>query len=303
LLNYVVPDVVQDIRPEHAALYALSVGFGQDPLDIRELAFVDPAQSIAVVPSMALVMGYPGFWLGAADLGLDSAKIVHVEQQVELHRPLQIPARIMGRTRVTGLFSRGVGRGLVLNSERQLTDESDGARIATLRQVHFLLGDECADAPPFLAGSRPVDADMLADVRLDLPTRPEQALLYRLNGDRNPLHSDPSVAAAAGFPRPILHGMCTFGVVTRAVMSAMVAYRPELIGGLSMRFRAPVFPGETVRVEIWPDGNIRVHVLDRNALVIDHGQVTFVGGDGTIVAQGVRGDVEMVAQAKAPELA
>ena len=109
---------------------------------------------------------------------------------------------------------------------------------------------------------------------VDLPTRPEQALLYRLNGDLNPLHSDPGVAGRAGFPRPILHGMCTFGIVTRAVLASRCDYRPERIGALSMRFRAPVYPGETLRIDLWADGALRVRALEREAIVVCTGHAT-----------------------------
>lgn len=272
LLDHRIPDTQQSLRPQDAAFYALSIGFGQDPLHERELAFVDPACGPVPVPSMALVLAYPGFWLGESGLGLDAARIAHVEQALVLHRPLPTAGTITGHTRVTGVFSRGPGRGLSLASERVLS--TNGQALATLRQLHFLRGDQCSEAPPEpRTPDRAVPSGPPASAR-DLATRPEQALYYRLNGDRNPLHTSPAVASRAGFPRPILHGMCTFGIVTRAVLAAHCEYRPEGLAGLSMRFRAPVLPGDTLRVLLWDDGALQVHAHERDVQVIDHGRYT-----------------------------
>ena len=111
------------------------------------------------------------------------------------------------------------------------------------------------------------------DLAVDLPTRPEQALLYRLNGDDNPLHSDPAAAAAAGFPRPILHGLCTLGVVGHALLRGLAGYDASRVRSLALRFSAPVFPGETVRTEMWRSGAFRARVLERDAVVVNNGYV------------------------------
>lgn len=274
LLAFQVPVAQQVLTPQDAAFYALSVGFGQDPMDQRELAFVDPTPSLRAVPSMALVLAYPGFWLGSPEVGLDAAKIAHVEQAVLLHKPLPTAGRILGHTQVTGVFDRGGAKGLVIESERRLLDAADNSAIATLRQTHFLRGDHCADAPPYVPAAREEAPRGNPCAQIDMATRPEQALYYRLNGDRNPLHIDPAVAAKAGFARPILHGMCTFGVVTRAVLAARCEYQPQRIGAISMRFRAPVFPGDTLRVSIWPCGALQVRAVERDTLVIDAGRVS-----------------------------
>jgi acyl dehydratase len=106
---------------------------------------------------------------------------------------------------------------------------------------------------------------------VDLPTRPEQALYYRLNGDDNPLHADPEVAARAGFPRPILHGLCTMGVVVHALLRALCDYDPAALRSVGLRFSAPVFPGETIRTEVWRGGGFRARVLERDVVVVSNG--------------------------------
>ncbi|MHA5871693.1 MaoC family dehydratase, partial [Pseudomonas aeruginosa] len=105
------------------------------------------------------------------------------------------------------------------------------------------------------------------------PTRPEQALYYRLNGDDNPLHAEPAAALRAGFPRPILHGLCTLGVAFHAVLRGLADYRAEQLGHLQVRFSAPVFPGETLRTEMWSDGSFRTRVVERDVVVLDNGRV------------------------------
>jgi acyl dehydratase len=113
------------------------------------------------------------------------------------------------------------------------------------------------------------------DVTIDLPTRPEQALFYALNGDDNPLHSDPAVAARAGFPRPILHGLCTLGVVFHALLRELGGYEAERFRSLQLRFSAPVFPGETIRTEIWRDGSFRARAAEREVIVVGNGRAVF----------------------------
>jgi acyl dehydratase len=112
------------------------------------------------------------------------------------------------------------------------------------------------------------------DIVVDLPTHPQQALLYRLNGDDNPLHADPAVALKAGYPRPILHGLCTLGFVCHALLRGLADYDPRALRDMNLRFSAPVFPGETIRTEIWRDGGFRARVLERDSIVVNNGQVS-----------------------------
>ena len=118
----------------------------------------------------------------------------------------------------------------------------------------------------------------MPDYVVDLPTRPEQALYYRLNGDDNPLHSDPATAAKARFARPILHGLCTLGVVTHAILRRLADYRAAALRSLDLRFSSPVFPGETIRTEIWRSGAFRARLVERDVIVVNNGFARVQGG-------------------------
>lgn len=272
LLNYAIPEVRQRVTPRDAVLYALSIGFGQDPMEERQIPFVSTHRGPLVVPAMAVVLGHPGFWLGRPDTGVDAVKLVHGEQEIELHAPIPAEGEVIGQTRVTGLVDKGEGKGALLYSEKRLTDAASGALLAVTRSTTFLRGDGGFGGP---AGPvRPANPmpETAPDITLDLPTRPEQAFYYRLNGDDNPLHTEPELAARAGFPRPILHGLCTLGVVTHALLRELCGYDPARLRALSLRFSAPVFPGETIRTEIWRDGAFRARVLERDILVVNNGK-------------------------------
>ena len=271
LLRFAIPEVRQTLTKRDAALYALSVGFGHDPMDDRQLDFVDHKRGLVAVPSMAVVLGYPGFWLSDPATGVDPKSVLHGEQSIELMRPLPVEGTIIGRTRVTELVDKGAGRGALLYSEKQVTDASTGGLLAVTRSTTFLRG-----AGGFGGPSGPVKTihtlpERDPDITVDLPTRPEQALIYRLNGDDNSLHASPEVARQAGFARPILHGLCTFGVACHALLRTLAKYRAHGMKGMQVRFSAPVFPGETIRTEVWRDGSFRCRVVERDLVVIDNG--------------------------------
>lgn len=275
LLNFPIPEVRERITKRDTIFYALSVGLGQDPMDTRQLDFVDHHRKLRALPWMALVLGHPGFWLADSRTGVDPVKLVHGEQGLEMHRPLPVEGEIIGRTKLTGLVDKGAGRGALLYSEKEVVDAGSGALIATARSTTFLRGDGGFGGP-----SGPVDPphqmpETAPDIMLDLPTRPEQALYYRLNGDDNPLHADPELAEGAGFARPILHGLCTLGVVGHALLRTLGDYDESRFRSLQLRFTAPVLPGETIRTEIWRDGSFRARVAERDVVVVNNGRALF----------------------------
>jgi acyl dehydratase len=223
------------------------------------------------------VLGYPGFWLADPATGVDALRLVHGEQAVELHAPLPVAGEVIGRSRVTGIVDRGAGKGALLYTERVILDAMTGATLATVGQTTFLRGDGGFGGPSGPVRKPAPEPEGAPAIVLDLPTRPEMALLYRLNGDHNPLHSDPAVAAQAGFPRPILHGLATFGVVGRALLQAVCGGDPARFGRMQCRFSAPVYPGETIRTEIWPvaDGfAFRARVVERDTVVVSNGALS-----------------------------
>lgn len=274
LLNFPIPEIRQALRWQDSALYALSLGVGQDPMDAGALRYVTEGAAMRALPSMAVVLGYPGFWQANPATGIDAVKLVAGEQAVEIFAPLPTSGTLIGRSRVTGLVDRGAGKGALLYVARDILDEATGAKLATVENTMFLRGDGGFGGPDGPIKRLVAEPDTTPELTLDLPTRPEMALIYRLNGDHNPLHCDPALAARAGFPRPILHGLGTFGVVGRALLGAICEHDPDRFGRMECRFSAPVFPGETIRTEIWrqPGGAaFRARVLERDITVISHG--------------------------------
>ncbi len=274
LLSYAVPEIVQDLTVRDTILYALSVGLGADPMDADQLRFVYE-EELQALPTMAVVLGYPGFWLKAPEVGVDWVRLVHGEQGIRIHKKLPVEGRLVGRTKLTGLVDKGAGKGALLYSERQVLDAT-GDLVATLSQTTFLRGDGGCGATTGRAKPPHPEPSRGPDFSLDLTTSPSQALLYRLNGDNNPLHADPAVAKAAGFPRPILHGLATFAVVGHALLKGLCGYRPERLRGMDGRFSAPVYPGETLRTEIWRESDgvaaFRARVVERDVVVLSNGR-------------------------------
>jgi acyl dehydratase len=247
-------------------------------MDEADLRFVTEGAAMRALPTMAVVLGYPGFWLRDPATGVDAVRLVHGEQAVTLHAPLPVEGEVIGRSRVTGIVDRGEGKGALLYSERAILDATTGATLATLEQTTFLRGDGGFGGPSGPVKQPAAEPDRAPDLVVELPTRPETALLYRLNGDHNPLHSDPALAAKAGFPRPILHGLATFGIVGRALLRAVCGNDPARFGRMECRFSAPVFPGETITTEIWlgPDGAaFRARAAERNVKVVGNGWLSF----------------------------
>jgi acyl dehydratase len=279
LLALKIPDVEQSYGPKDCMLYALGVGLGLDPTDEQELAFVYE-KNLKALPTMAVVIGHPGFWAKELDTGIDWVKLVAGEQSLELHRPLAPSGTVRSRTRVVEIVDKGVGKGAIVYSQRTIEDKASGERIATLVQSTFCRGDGGFGGPPREQPPVHPIPERAPDLVCDLPTRPEMALIYRLSADPNPLHADPAVAKAAGFPRPILHGLATFGVAAHAILKTLCGYDPARLTAIAGRFSAPVFPGETIRTELWRDGEVvsfRARVVVRDVVALNSGPAVVVG--------------------------
>jgi acyl dehydratase len=279
LLALDIPEVVQAYTEKDAILYALGVGLGQDPMNEDDLPFVYEPR-LKLLPTFAIVLGWPGFWARDLDTGIDWVKLVAGEQGLVLHRPLPPRGTVVGKTRVTEIIDKGVGKGALVYSERILSDQANGEKIATVTQTTFCRGDggfggPAREAPPIHALP-----ERAPDLTCDLPSRPEAALIYRLSGDPNPLHVDPAVAKAAGFPRPILHGLATFAMAGHAIVKSLCGYDPAKLTALAGRYSAPVFPGETLRTEMWRDGkavSFRTRVAERDVVALNNGRAE-IGG-------------------------
>lgn len=271
-----IPEVRQRITANEVILYALSIGMGHDPLDQAQLNYVYEKR-LHAMPAMANVLGYAGFWLADPRTGVDAVKLVHGEQSLTIHATLPIEGMVVGKTRVTEIIDKGAGKGALLFSSREIEDAA-GRRLATIRGTTFLRGDGGFGGPTGPVKAPHPVPEREPDAVIDLPTRPEQALYYRLNGDHNPLHVDPAIAAKAGFARPILHGLCTFGVVGHALLKSLCEYDAEKFGRMDLRFSAPVFPGETIRTEIFLEvggAAFQARVVERNTVVASNGMFRF----------------------------
>ena len=254
-------------------LYALGVGMGADPMDERELPFVYE-NGLKAVPTLATVVAW-GAGPGVGRMGINFLMVVHGEQAVTFHRPMPTEASILADSRVIGAWDKGPGKGAVIATETVLKDAATGEPIATLVSSTFARGDGGFGGPADGQPEPHAVPQRAPDLSLDFATRPDQALIYRLSGDRNPLHADPKVAEAAGFPRPILHGLCTYGLTCRAVLQAFADYDPARIKSHQVLFSSPVFPGETVTVDLWRDGDVvsfEARVKARGVTVIKNGK-------------------------------
>ena len=274
LMAVEIPPVEQAYDSKDCILYALGVGLGHDPMNADELAFVYE-KNLKVLPTMATVLGYAGFWLRDLDTGIDWVRIVNGEQGVTLHRPLAGHGTVIGRSRIVEVIDKGPGKGALVLTERSVTDKASGELIATITQTIFCRADGGFGGPPRSAPAPHPIPQRAPDVVCDLGTRPEAALIYRLSGDLNPLHAEPAVAKAAGYPRPILHGLGTFGVAGHAVLKALCGYDPTRLTAFAGRFSAPVFPSETIRTEMWRDGAVvsfRARVVERDVIAINNGR-------------------------------
>lgn len=257
-----------------AILYAYGIGMGADALDERELAFVNEATAtprpLKVMPTFATVAAW-GAWPGKMDI--NRVMLVDGESDLTLHRPLPAAAHITADSSVLGVYDKGKDKGAVIRFQTVLKN-SDGEALATLVTSNFARGDGGFGGP---AGVQPAPHPIPArvpDKVIDIPTRPDQALIYRLCGDRNPLHSDPEFAKHAGFSRPILHGLCTYGITCRGVLQTFADHDPGAIKRHAARFSAPLYPGEIITLEMWKDGNVisfEAKVKERAVTVIKNG--------------------------------
>lgn len=273
------PPLEQVYTADQSMLYAATMGFGQDPLDEGQLRFVYE-KNLAAVPTFAAILCHPGRWTAAPELGVTLHKTVHGEQRLFLHRPLPPEGDLVARARVHAVQDKGE-KGALIHAARTMYDRASGEPVASILHSTFCRADGGfgRDFGTVPAAAKPPDA--APDIVTDIVTRPETAVLYRLNKDRNPLHVDPAYAAKAGFDRPILHGLCTWGLAARAMLQSVLDYDETRLRSVDARFSGPVYPGETIRFHIWREDGMcrfRARVEARDATVLDAGRCLI--GDG-----------------------
>ncbi|MEM7762883.1 MAG: MaoC/PaaZ C-terminal domain-containing protein [Pseudomonadota bacterium] len=257
-------------RADQSALYALSVGFGRDDTE-ADRNFLLPSATQLAIPSMASVMTVNVF---EQDYGWDYQQMLHGEQYLKLFRPIQPQAELLADFSVDAIHDKGANRPLFLVVRTDVRQALGNVPVCSLRST--LIGRSAGgiDGPQdTLPIPRPIP-DRGADLRHQGQTRPEQAYLYRLNGDHNPLHVDPARARAAGFQRPILHGLCSYGFACRAILETICQFDPTLIAEFNARFSAPVYAGDTITTLMWQSGEevlFQCRVDARSSIVIDNG--------------------------------
>jgi acyl dehydratase len=253
-----------------AILYALGVGCGVD-----ELQFSTEKNQL-VLPTFAVIVGMGGIPFDRVGIGpKEFVMLVHGEQAVEVNGPIPPNGKVRTRGRVAGVYDKGKGALVVFECES--VDAETGAPRFTNRMSAFIRGaggfggERGPQATPFELPDRKPDHELVYD------TREDQALIYRLSGDMNPLHSDPDVAKMAGFPRPILHGLCTYGVTGRALLRGLCGNDPARFRAMDGRFSKPVFPGESLTVRMWVDGGTALFQTQNPAgeVVLDQGRFRF----------------------------
>jgi acyl dehydratase len=260
-------------------LYALGVGAGQSDPTGFELEFTtENSQDVTqrALPTFAVIGGMSGGSGALANIGtFNPAMLVHGEQSVELHQPLPVNGHVSTVGKITGVYDKGSGAVVVM--EATATDVKGGQPMFTTSASLFIRGEGGFGGDRGPSGKVEFP-DRAPDHTVTYPTRTDQALLYRLSGDRNPLHSDPKFAAMAGFPKPILHGLCTYGFTGRALLHSLCASDPDRFLSMAARFSKPVMPGDVLTVSIWEqgDGQALFRTSTQSGdIVIDGGKVGY----------------------------
>jgi len=270
LLSLAPHVTLQTLTPRDVMLYALGVG-------ADELRFIYE-DGLCALPTMPVVMAMAELDWRDPTLGITWEKLLHGEQFLELHAPLPIKGVVKSTQTIEAIFDKGAEKGAVMLIRRTLHDET-GTLLATLRMTTFLRADGGFGGNNSGAPAPHAIPDRAPDAALDLPTAANQAQLYRLSGDYNPLHIDPAFAKRGGFERPILHGLCSYGIAGRAVLRMVCDNDPARLRLLNTRFSSPVFPGETIRTQLWHEGAgraaFRCVVVERNTVVLNNGLVEY----------------------------
>lgn len=281
LRRWRIPDTARRYTRQDTMLYALGIGLGGDPRSADELRFVYEKE-LQALPSFATVLAYPFLWYAEPGTGVDLLNVVHAEMGFENHAPIPVEGVVRGETRVTAVEDKGAQVGALLTTRCEIYDSTRGVLVSTLHSASLARAHGGFEAAPRPASSARPLPDRAPDAACDIATLPQAALIYRLSGDLNPLHADPEVAERAGFPGPILHGRCTFGVAAWALLRLCCGYDAQRLKRMRCRFSSPVFPGETVRTEIWREGagvHFRATVPLRGAVVLSHGEAEIAEAD------------------------
>ena len=280
LKHWPIEKTTQRYTSRDTILYALGVGAAMtNPLAADDLAFVYEKQ-LQALPTFAAILAGNQDWIGRAETGIDVNRVLHGEQFLTVHQPLPPDGDVYGLESVVEIYDKGAAKGAVMYVSRKIYDAHTDVLLATAGYSIFMRGNGgqggamSGQPMPFA-----LPEDRAADASIDLYTRPEQGVIYRLSGDSNPLHIDPALAQAAGFDRPILHGMCSYGIACRAVLKLRCNSTAACLTTFNLRFATPVYPGETLRTEIWDIDagavGFRVRAVERDVIVLNNGYAEF----------------------------
>jgi acyl dehydratase len=263
--------VAHSFTERDSMLYALAIGMGRDPLDEAELAYVYERRSaLRALPSQAVAMARHNL---IYECGLQAPKILHGEQLLTLHRPLPPAAELLADHRVVNVVDKGLAKGILIETESRVRLK-DGTPLFDIDNLYVARGDGgMGSSGGTPRAPRPMP-QRPPDLARSTQTEFRQALLYRLTGDRNPIHVDPKIAREMGFVGPLLHGSCTLAIACREVLAGVCAYDNTRMRSFGARFTAAVYPGDRIETDIWIDGeqvSFRCRVSQRNAVVLDHG--------------------------------
>jgi len=274
LRNWPLPEVHQRYEERDSILYAIGIGASIDPAGCGNIDYLYEGRGPKTLPTMAAVIGQRPMWMDAPELGIDWRKIVHGEQKLTAHQPLPPSGEIVSDERVTDIYDKG-DKGAIVWVERTIHSADRSIHYSTLNTSYFCRADGGFGGDPGPAVSSAIP-DRGHDGMIDLPTRDDQAIIYRLSGDVNPLHVDDDFARKVGFPAPILHGLCSYGIAARALIAALCADDSTRLEHIAVRFSAPCYPGETIRTEYWNLGDgraaFRCRAVERDVIILNHGE-------------------------------
>jgi acyl dehydratase len=273
-MAYEFPEGTGSYSNDEVILYHLGVGAGVPATDPGELEYTYE-KDLKVLPSFVttVLLSGGGSMMSVPGLEFNPMMLLHGEQDIEIHRPLPPEAKMKGRTRIADIYDKGKAALTIL--ENSVSTE-DGEPLFTTRMALFMRGEGGfgGESGPPAANQAP---DREPDAVFEAATLPQQALLYRLNGDKNPLHCDPEFASMGGFDVPIIHGLCSYGITCKAVVDGMLDGDPTRVARYQARFKGVAWPGETYQVRCWKEGGkilIEAWSKERNEAIITNAAVT-----------------------------
>ena len=270
IMNLTSENVEISYSDKDSILYSLGIGLGNDPMNLNELKYVYE-NSQSVLPSMATNFQYHSPLLLKTNINF--IMVVHGEQRLSITNALPVSGDFIANARVIGCYDKGPARGAIIEVETTVKNKKNNEEICKLVSTTFARGDGGFGGPDspkkeiFIPDGEP-------DYVSEVSTKPDQALIFRLSGDYNPLHSDPNFAKAAGFEKPILHGMCTYGIACRSLVNEICENDASKLKRFDCRFSSPVYPGETIITEMWKKDKMiyfNSKVKERDKLVLKNG--------------------------------